>query len=230
MRIGSGDDGAAFAHVVQSHAFKILNLEGTDARTVWQYELNLAARLCAKLGKRIGIDAASTVEGANAIVRKEGISTKKSLWPFVETQQPKTAATAKFTTPVAPPETVKIKEANPLSLGRLPELLAGIDGLVGPPPRTVLEAEAEARATLDAAKRGAASEAWVAAMREEHNERNDSTEPWETGNYGVLTTSAVEFLFVVDPLDAAQVERTPTAAPRWLCPSLTVVYPLPCAG
>ena len=27
----------------------------------------------------------------------------------------------------------------------------------------------------------------------------------ETGNYGVLTTSAIEFLFVVDPLDAAKV-------------------------
>ena len=27
----------------------------------------------------------------------------------------------------------------------------------------------------------------------------------ETGNYGVLTTSAIEFFFVVDPLDAAKV-------------------------
>ena len=228
MRVGSGDDGAAFAQAVASHASRLLN--GTaDARTTLQSKVNLAMRLCARLGERIGIDAASTAEGAAAIIDKEGLSLETRQAPRVETQQPKTAAAARrHTTPVAPPETVKIKEANPLSLGRLPELLAGIDGLVGPPPRAVLEAEARAR--LDAAKKGAASEAWVAAMREEHNERDDSTEPWETGNYGVLTTSAVEFLFVVDPLDAAQVERTPTAAPRWLCPSLTVVYPLPCAG
>jgi len=207
--------------------------------------------------------------------------------PTVETEAPPPPPdSAKHTTPLEMPATVAInstiKEANPLSLGGLPQLLAGIDGLIGPPPPPVLAAEARkvavgAGAGAEAAAADA-SVAWLDAMREEHTERADSTAPWEaqhditgpqarrparrparrspcshghppprahplaqgcpggepplewvpgrgcggplvssgpptppplatqeTGNYGVLTTSAIEFLFVVDPLDAAKV-------------------------
>ena len=205
--------------------------------------------------------------------------------PTVETEAPQRPPdSAKHTTPLEVPATVAInstiKEANPLSLGGLPQLLAGIDGLIGPPPPPVLAAEARkvavgAGAGAEAAAADA-SVAWLDAMREEHTERADSTVPWEaqhdhraparlparrpsslqplrprpptaagppacsglaggepplewvpgrgcgplvssgaptlpplatqeTGNYGVLTTSAIEFLFVVDPLDAAKV-------------------------
>ena len=196
--------------------------------------------------------------------------------PTVKTEAPPPPPdSAKHTTPLEVPATVAInstiKEANPLSLGGLPQLLAGIDGLIGPPPPPVLAAEARkvavgAGAGAEAAAADA-SVAWLDAMREEHTERADSTVPWEaqhdhraparlparrpsslqplrprpptaagppacsglprrrasfglvssvaptpqplatqeTGNYGVLTTSAIEFLFVVDPLDAAKV-------------------------
>jgi len=196
--------------------------------------------------------------------------------PTVKTEAPPPPPdSAKHTTPLEVPATVAInstiKEANPLSLGGLPQLLAGIDGLIGPPPPPVLAAEARkvavgAGAGAEAAAADA-SVAWLDAMREEHTERADSTMPWEaqhdhraparlparrpsspqplrpwpptaagppacsglprrrasfgvvssgaptppplatqeTGNYGVLTTSAIEFLFVVDPLDAAKV-------------------------
>ena len=194
--------------------------------------------------------------------------------PTVETEAPpRPPDSAKHTTPLEMPATVAInstiQEANPLSLGGLPQLLAGIDGLIGPPPPPVLAAEARkvavgAGAGAEAAAADA-SVAWLDAMREEHTERADSTVPWEaqhdhraparrparrspcshghppprahpraqgcpggepssewvpgssgpstppplatqeTGNYGVLTTSAIEFLFVVDPLDAAKV-------------------------
>ena len=108
--------------------------------------------------------------------------------PTVEPEAPpRPPDSAKHTTPLEVPATVAInstiKEANPLSLGGLPQLLAGIDGIIGPPPPPVLAAEARkvavgAGAGAEAAAADA-SVAWLDAMREEHTERADSTEPWE---------------------------------------------------
>ena len=108
--------------------------------------------------------------------------------PTVKTAAPPPPPdSAKHTTPLEVPATVAInstiKEANPLSLGGLPQLLAGIDGIIGPPPPPVLAAEARkvavgAGAGAEAAAADA-SVAWLDARREEHTERADSTEPWE---------------------------------------------------
>ena len=109
--------------------------------------------------------------------------------------------------PLETPKTETKNDVPALALGSLPDLMAGIDGLVGPMPGEVLAKEASGDV------KGAAK-ALLAAMTAEHIAREDSFVPFDTGNYGVHTSSAVEFWFVVDPacVQAVQARKMTAAA------------------
>ena len=73
----------------------------------------------------------------------------------------------------------KFKGAIELSYGGLDKFFGGLGEVVGPPDPNVDD-----------------------AMDAEHLEGSESKQPFETGNYGVMTTSETEWLFVTSPTAA----------------------------
>ena len=91
----------------------------------------------------------------------------------------------------------KFKGAIELSYGGLDKFFGGLGEVVGPPDPNVDE-----------------------AMDAEHLEGSESKQPFETGNYGVITTSETEWLFVTCPTAAPpeqlHLDRWPEESPEKL--------------
>ena len=76
-----------------------------------------------------------------------------------------------------PPSARVQLEVPTLAFGDVSHLFKGLTSLLGPPPKRASKA--------------------ATAVEAEHTKRADSTIPFTTGNYGIETTSHVEWLYVV---------------------------------
>ena len=78
----------------------------------------------------------------------------------------------------------KFKDAISMEYGGLEKYFGGLEGVVGGPSQKILE-----------------------GMAAEHLSSLESNDPFETGNYGVHTTSKTEWLFVTDDDEAAALAK-----------------------